>query len=209
MAERECIKYFVSNNGFVRYNATHCEKGIYAMKSPIHVFIIVISISLALILGGCSSITTSTLDTNPSQTLDTKISFGGYYFDAPQSPSFIGASANDALVLVFRNRSEKAVFSINYYKNFDTYNMSADAFLAAVYGQVTSKNKSLIMLKQHVAENEISRSQTKFDNKVVYRITYQTKEYAVIYNDERPHFWVSIESTGVSTPTLLESLKDI
>ena len=159
-------------------------------------------ISLLFLVEGCSSIS----DAANSSTV---ISFGGYYFSVPKSPDFIGASANDSLIVSFNDYSKKAVFSLNDYKNFDDYNISAETFLSVVYGSTNTKNEALNLLKLGIAENELSREQLTLNNWIIYRITYQAREYAVVYNKARPLFWVAIETTGLDMSDLMASLKEI
>ncbi|WP_250655908.1 hypothetical protein [Alkalimarinus coralli] len=159
-------------------------------------------ISLLFLIEGCSSISSST-------TQSATIAFGGYYFVVPPSPDFVGANSSDSLIISFNDHSKKVVFSLNNYQNFDDYNISAAEFLSVVYGSTATKNKSLNMLKQSVAENELSREKFELNNLVVYRLTYQAKEFSVIYNKARPLFWVAIESSGIDMLEVVKSLKEI
>ncbi len=159
-------------------------------------------VSLSLFLNGCSSISST-----PSTTA--KISFGGYYFTIPESPEFIGASASDALIITLNDHTEKAVFALNFYENFDDYNISAKAFLSVIYGDASTQDTRLNKLKQMLSKDEVSRYQIDQGDKLIYIMSYHVKEYAVIYNNARPELWVSVETTGMSMSELMESLEDI
>lgn len=159
-------------------------------------------ISLLFLIEGCSSISNSA-------TQSATIAFGGYYFVVPTSPDFVGANSSDSLIISFSDHSKKVVFSLNNYQNFDDYDISAAEFLSVVYGSTATRNKSLNMLKQSVAENELLREKIDLNNLVIYRLIYQTKEFSVIYNKARPYLWVAIESSGVDMLEVVKSLKEI
>ena len=81
--------------------------------------------------------------------------------------------------------------------------------MSVVYGSTNTKNEALNLLKLGIAENELSREQLTLNNRIIYRITYQAREYAVVYNKARPLFWVAIETTGLDMSDLMASLKEI
>lgn len=156
----------------------------------------------------CIFITAALLGCTTLQANGPKISFGGYYFNAPANPTFIGASAPDSLILLFEEDA-KASFIINNYKDFETEKTPLPLFLDILYGEAKPNNEKTKNLQKELEKDKVSGKVSKTENLTTYEITYKEKTTIVIFDSARSDSWITIECKNLDASKLIKSIQSI
>lgn len=137
-----------------------------------------------------------------------KISFAGYYFNSPEHPTFIGASAPESLVLLFEENA-KAIFMVNHYKDFATDQTPLPLFLEILYGNAKPHNEQTKNLKQEIAKDKISNKVSKIDSLTIYEMAYEEKATLIVFDSARMDSWITIECKSLNASKLIKSIQAI